>query len=75
MRLQVNNTSENGSKQGSYSTWRDLAQNIVKSGKLGVQYIEMSNFDKIWRTIESSVNSAKNTEEKYGRCIVSSIKT
>ncbi|MDZ7878912.1 MAG: hypothetical protein U5L45_14620 [Saprospiraceae bacterium] len=64
VRLQVNNTSENGSKQGSYSTWRDLAQNIVKSGKLGVQYIEMSNFDKIWRTIESSVNSAKNTEEK-----------
>jgi transglutaminase-like putative cysteine protease len=64
VRLQVNSTSGKGGKQAYNSTWRDLAQNLSKSENLGAQYLQKENYDNIWRAMQSSVNGAKNTEEK-----------
>ena len=64
VRLQVNGTSGNSGKQAYTTTWRDLAQNLTKSENLGAQYQQRTNFDNVWRAMQSSVNTAKNTEEK-----------
>jgi hypothetical protein len=64
VRLQVNNISGNGGKQAYTTTWRDLAQNLSRSENFGAQYQQKTNFDNIWRAMQSSVNTAKNAEEK-----------
>jgi hypothetical protein len=61
VRLQVSSTI--GGKAYT-TTWRDLAQNLSKSESFGAQYQQKSNFETIWRAMQSSVNTAKNTEEK-----------
>jgi hypothetical protein len=61
VRLQVSN---NGGKQAYTTTWRDLVQNLTRSENLGAQFQQRTNFDNIWRAMESTVNTAKNTEEK-----------
>jgi hypothetical protein len=62
--LQVSKTSGNGGKQAYTTTWRDLAQNLTRSENLGAQFQQRTNFENIWRAMQSSVNVAKNTEEK-----------
>jgi hypothetical protein len=64
VRLQVSSTSGNGGKQGYTTTWRDLVQNLMKSENLGLQFQQTNNFDNIWQAMQSSVNTAKNTEDK-----------
>ena len=64
VRFQINSANAAGSKQVYTQSWRELAQNFYRNEKLGAQYLQKNNYDNLWRAMQSSVNGAKNDEEK-----------
>ena len=65
VRFQINSATLIGAGKQSYAqSWRELALNLQKSERVGDQYLQKGNYDNLWKAMQSSVNAAKNTEEK-----------
>ena len=46
------------------SSWSELANRVVQNVGIGQQYLKKSNYDDIWKAMQSSLNSAKTDEAK-----------
>lgn len=65
VRLQIKSmTLASKEKKTIVSSWSELANRVLKSEGVGLQYLKKGNFDALWKAVQPSVNAAKTEDEK-----------
>ncbi len=65
VRLQLKNVDLVGKgKQPIVSSWSELANRVQKNEGIGQQYLKKSNYDALWKTVQSLTKSAKTDDDK-----------